>query len=156
MTTGAERPLSVDLTVIDDVPVPAGPDQTSLLPLVTYILRAEQAAGAWTVSVVFTSDDALQRLHAQFMDLDSPTDIMTFPYADEDAEFGAQDQGGDIVISVDRAREQAGDEGWPLDAELRFLVAHGLLHLLGWVDHTPEKRQAMLARQRELLIAAQA
>lgn len=150
MTSDEQEPASLDLLVIDEVPVPAGLDQESLRPLVTHILGAEHAAGDWTVCIVFTSDGTLRRLHAQFMGLDSPTDIMTFPYGDEDAEQ-AQDQGGDVVISVDRAREQAVDDAWDLTAELRFLVAHGLLHLLGWDDATPEQRQAMLDRQRELV-----
>lgn len=154
MTLEEETARSVDLMVIDEVPVPTGLDQASLLPLVARILNAEAASGGWTVCVVFTSDGALRRLHAQFMGLDSPTDIMTFPYADDDDATEPAERGGDVVISVDRAREQAGDEGWSLEAELRFLVAHGLLHLLGWDDQTPEERQAMLARQRELLSQA--
>jgi probable rRNA maturation factor len=81
----------------------------------------------------------------------SVTDIMTFPFTtsvgtDEDGEAG-----GEIVISVDCAREQAVEAGWSLEQELRFLVLHGLLHLSGWSDETDEKRQSMLARQATLL-----
>lgn len=152
MTTGNAGEVTLDLMVIAEVAVPAGVDQVALRPLVTHILRAERASGAWTVCVVFTSDGALQRLHDRFMGLDSPTDIMTFPYGDDDRGPGSE-QGGDIVISVDRARAQADDE-WDLPTELRFLVAHGLLHLLGWDDETLEKRQAMLDRQRELISVA--
>ena len=150
MISAEQGSASLDLMVIAEAPVPAGLDQDALRPLVAHVLKAEMAIGDWTVCIVFTSDEALQRLHAQFMGLDSPTDIMTFPYAEEDA-GQAQEQGGDIVISVDRAGEQAADDAWDLASELRFLVAHGLLHLLGWDDATPAQRQAMLDRQRALI-----
>lgn len=149
--SGQAPPLSLDLSVICETPVPDRLDERSLHSLVTHILASERAAGAWTVCVVFTTDDALQRLHAQFMGLDSPTDIMTFPYDERAGDPSRCELGGDIVISVDRARAQAGDDAWDLETELRFLAAHGLLHLLGWDDHTPEDRQAMLDRQRALL-----
>lgn len=149
--TADDGPYSLDLTVIPEAPVPVGFDEASLRPLVSHVLAAERARGAWSVSIVFATDAALQRLHARFMGLDSPTDILTFPYADEGSAAGDDPSGGDIAISVDRAKEQAAEEGWSLDTELRFLVAHGLLHLLGWDDAMPAERAAMLARQRELL-----
>lgn len=154
MISRGESPFSLDLTVITEARVPTGLDERVLVPFAAHVLASEGAIGAWTVCVVFTSDEALQRLHAQFIGLDSPTDIMTFPYGEEVGELAQRQFGGDIVISVDRAREQATDDDWNLATELRFLVAHGLLHLLGWDDHTPADRQAMLGRQRALLSEA--
>jgi probable rRNA maturation factor len=100
------------------------------------------------ISLVLTSDDHLTQLHAEFMDIPEPTDIMTFPSDDE--------SGGDIVISVDQAGRQRHDDGWDLQSELRFLVAHGALHLAGWVDAAEADRTAMLNRQREIIREFQA
>ena len=89
----------------------------------------------------------LQALHRDFMGIDTPTDIMTFPTDDE----GEGCRGGDLVISVDHARTQAGAWGMSPADEIRFLVVHGLLHLLGWRDDTDEERERMLERQQALL-----
>ena len=144
--------LTVDVTVDADVPVPSGIDGASIASLAEFALAEEAATGSWEVSFLFTSDDAIQRMHLEFMDLDSPTDIMTFPYESDDFMPGAiGGRGGDVVISVDTARENATDAGWTLADELQFLVLHGILHLLGWDDPDAEQRAEMLARQSVLL-----
>jgi probable rRNA maturation factor len=91
-------------------------------------------------------DSEMSRLHAAYLNDPSPTDIMTFPYDPEDEE-----QGGDILLSVDSAATNARDHGWSTDDELRFLILHGLLHILGWDDHDPGARNEMLDRQHALL-----
>ena len=100
-------------------------------------------------------DAEMQRMNRAFMGLDSPTDIMTFPHETDDWAFGGGDdddaRGGDIVISVETASAQAVEGGWEPGDELRFLIAHGLLHLLGWDDRDDADRAAMLERQRALL-----
>jgi probable rRNA maturation factor len=70
---------------------------------------------------------------------------MTFPAGE------AGQEGGDIVISVDRAADQGPEHGFSVDDEVRFLFVHGLLHLSGWNDLNQEDRERMLARQTELL-----
>ena len=62
----------------------------------------------------------------EFMDDDSITDVMTFPSGEPGQE------GGDIVISVERAAEQGPEHGFTTDQEVHFLFVHGLLHLCGW------------------------
>ena len=113
--------------------------------LARHVLTAEGASGAWSVAVVLVDDARLRALHAEFMDVDEPTDVMTFPTGDPGA------PGGDIVVSLDRAREQAPEFGLGYADEVRFLVVHGLLHLCGWDDVTPEARARMLARGAELI-----
>jgi len=136
-------------------PVPEGLTEESLRRLVSHVLGQEGVNEQWTIGFRFTTDRDIQHLHHEFMDLDSPTDIMTFPYGHtEDAAFAAIDGsivGGDIVISADRASAQAVDAGWTTLDELWFLAIHGMLHLAGWEDHEDEARDAMLERQSELL-----
>ena len=154
-TPVAELALTLSLDVL--APVPDRLTGQTLESLTSFVLRAEDAEGEWVVAFRFTTDEDIQRLHRQFMNLDSPTDILTFPYAgSDDPRFDLPENdrtGGDIVISVESAAMQAEDAGWSLIDELLFLSIHGTLHLLGWDDHDSGTRDAMLARQEELLLA---
>lgn len=114
---------------------------------VTHALECEEQSGEWVVSVVLTDDAEMQQMHADFMDIDEPTDVMTFP-----SDFATDEEhGGDIVISVERATEQGSENGLTPEQEVVFLAVHGVLHLCGWGDHTDEDRAAMLERQRVII-----
>lgn len=142
-----------DVTVVREISIPSIED-ASVLALVQHALDAEGATGEWSVTVVLTSDARVQALHRDFMGLDFPTDIMTFPYRQDDMPVvGAIADGGDIVISVEQAAINAEDVGWECRDEIEFLVCHGVLHLVGWEDGDSEQRDAMLYRQREILEA---
>jgi probable rRNA maturation factor len=83
------------------------------------------------VCVLFTGDAEIRSLNRKFRGLDSPTDVLSFPWVSGAGKGGYL---GDIAISVPTARRYARKAGWPLAQELRFLLLHGLLHLLGH-DH---------------------
>lgn len=76
---------------------------------------------------LITDDGELRRLNRQFRSKDSATDVLSFPAA-------SNGQLGEIAISLDRAREQASDFGHSVDEEVRVLMLHGVLHLMG-MDH---------------------
>ena len=136
--------LDLDFDVIsDEAPIPV--DYSAFESVCRYVLLALGQAGIWVVTVALVGDDALRRLHAEFMDEDSVTDVMTFPAGEPGQE------GGDIVISVDRAAEQGPEHGFTMDQEVRFLFLHGLLHLCGWNDLSTTDRERMLAQQTALL-----
>ncbi len=134
-----------------NVDIPDRVSQKTIESLLGYILASEGVDEPWQLGVQFVGDPTMQAAHLEFMGIDEATDIMTFPYADEDDMWGESEAGGDLMISVDTARENASVAGWQLADELLFLVAHGILHLLGWDDHTAEDRAAMLAHQHQLL-----
>lgn len=142
----------VELVVSADLPVPGEVTEDRIASLARHVLGAEDAAGSWSLGIRFVDDPEMQRMHLEFMGLDSPTDIMTFPH-DEDGwpDEDADAHGGDLVISVDRAADHARDAGWDHAQELWFLIVHGLLHLLGWDDHDDADRDVMLNRQRVLV-----
>lgn len=145
-------PLRVELSIATHVALPSEISESSLRSLMAFALGEEGASSRWEISLLFTTDARIQQLHLEFMNLDSPTDIMTFPY--ESYEFSSGEPanyGGDIVISVETAATHAVDAEWSLSEELQFLVLHGLLHILGWDDAEPGQRTGMLARQSELL-----
>ena len=95
--------------------------------LAAFVLSSEGATGSWEITVALVDDARLQSLHRDFMGIDTPTDIMTFP-ADESA---GETQGGELV-DLGRSRRDAGGRVGTSrpEEEIAFLVVHGLLHLL--------------------------
>ncbi|GIW03536.1 MAG: hypothetical protein KatS3mg059_0156 [Thermomicrobiales bacterium] len=151
---GKQSDRQAELSITTDVLNYTGCDlselETELPALAQFILQQEGQRGEWTITIVLTTDEHLRELHRQFMGIDEETDVMTFPLGDDG------EHGGDIVISVDRADEQAAEAGHGLSDEIRFLAAHGLLHLCGWDDRDDPSRAAMLSRQSALLDALRA
>jgi probable rRNA maturation factor len=114
---------------------------------------------AYELSIQFTTDVGIQTLNRQYRHQDRPTDVLAFATLDNPASMPtavlAQDPFylGDIVISVDTALQQSQAHGHTLSTELLWLLAHGLLHLLGW-DHPDEAAlQRMWQQQQQLLEA---
>ena len=142
--------LRIDVDVVLQTVPPIGFDLNSLSILTEYVLRAEEQLGQWDVAIVFTDDAALRVLHRDFMGTDTETDVMTFPSGEAVTESA---NGGDIVISIERAADNARAVGHSTWEEARFLVVHGLLHLCGWNDASEAERLRMLDRQQDLLVA---
>lgn len=102
------------------------------------------------MTVLLTGDQQLQELNKQFLDIDAPTDVLSFPadYFDPDTEAKYL---GDVIISLPRAQAQAEAGGHSLDEELQLLVVHGVLHLLGHDHAEPEDKAEMWALQTGIL-----
>jgi probable rRNA maturation factor len=143
----ASERLDLSFSLVTEAEPPLGIVSDELETLAAFVLSSEGATGYWEITVALVDDARLQSLHRDFMGIDTPTDIMTFP-ADESA---GENSGGELVISVDHAMTQAVDWGLSPDDEIAFLTVHGLLHLLGWRDDTNEQRQSMLERQQDLI-----
>jgi probable rRNA maturation factor len=95
------------------------------------------------VSLSLVSDRRMRALNRKWRGKDRPTDVLSFPQDGQSV--------GDVVISLDTARRQAREGGWPVSAELRRLLAHGLLHCLGHDHETPAAARRMAAAERRLL-----
>jgi probable rRNA maturation factor len=107
------------------------------------------------VSITFVDDAAITDLNRDHRGLHRPTDVLSFSQL-EGEELAALPEGepillGDIVVSLERCVEQAADYGHSFERELGFLVAHGMLHLLGWDHQTPEDEAAMMGKTEEIL-----
>lgn len=148
-------PLAVDVNVVAETDISRWPvlDDRRLASLATSVLAAEDQHGPWEIAFVFVNDSRMRAMHREFMSIDEPTDVMTFPSEPPPAGSERVPAGGDIVISVDRCVIQAVDAGVAPDDELLFVATHGLLHLTGWDDHSWDDRAAMLTRGRSLLDA---
>lgn len=108
------------------------------------------------VSVTFTDNEGIRALNREYRDKDTATDVLSFPQYDFFAgETPAPDfpcELGDIVISLERAKEQAKQIGHGYKREVAFLAVHSVLHLLGY-DHerSDEDDEEMCRRQREIV-----
>lgn len=111
-------------------------------------LAHESAQG--DLSVVLSDDEQLQQLNREYLGIDAPTDVLSFPASETNPESGERYL-GDILVSVPRAARQAAAAGHPLEAEVQLLVVHGVLHLLGHDHAHPQDKTRMWAVQAEVL-----
>ena len=171
-------PWRVDVTVRDGVTAPLSAGAVGRVSA-----RALDAAGApspASIAVILSNDAELTELNEKHMGEHGPTDVHSFPLLPpsaypphpgqhagtgtaRDTDFvlppGRRQLLGDIVISVERATEQAqsghggqtGDVHWSVADELRLLVIHGVLHVCGWDHADADERDAMRALESELL-----
>lgn len=102
------------------------------------------------ITIVLTDDRQLHELNRDFLGVDAPTDVLSFPAAEEDPETGTAYL-GDILISIPRAAQQAETAGHPLEAEVQLLVVHGVLHLLGHDHAEAEEKARMWNEQAKVL-----
>ena len=105
------------------------------------------------ISVTFTDNEKIQRINNEFRGIDKPTDVLSFPLTDYESTgmpFADELDGslGDIVISLERAKEQAEEFGHSFDREIAFLTVHSMLHLLGY-DHVNGEEEELDMRKRQ-------
>lgn len=104
------------------------------------------------VSIVFTTDGAIQKLNRQWRGKDKPTNVLSFPQLEQ---FDAQQPGpvhlGDIVLAYQTTKREALAAGKTLKAHVAHLLVHGMLHLLGY-DHETSAKDARTMERTEIKI----
>lgn len=130
-------------------------DVDAVRSMFAHHLAALNLAADCEVSISFVDDATMTDLHVRWMDEPGPTDVLSFPMdeltipdPDGPAPGGVL---GDIVVCPSFARIQAAEKGRSLDEEVRFLITHGLLHLVGMDHAEPEEEERMFALQDLLL-----
>lgn len=103
-----------------------------------------EGATLGAVSYIFCSDDYLHQMNVEYLNHDTLTDVITFPYNDNPIE-------GDIFISIDRVKDNAQDLAVAFDDELHRVMIHGVLHLCGYSDETDEQEAEMRQKEDEYL-----
>ena len=93
------------------------------------------------VNIIFCSDPYILDVNINYLGHDYYTDIITFDYVEGDV------LSGDLFISIDSVRENASFYGTEFPTELRRVMVHGLLHLIGYDDHTPEEQKEMRSKE---------
>ena len=122
------------------------------------VLIMEEFDGSAEVDVSFVDDKQMQELNLKHRNIDSTTDVLSFPLGengeyDQNPETGAKLL-GDIVISIPRAYAQAGEYGHSFRREMAYLTAHSMLHLLGY-DHEACGIEAVRMREKEETVMEQ-
>ncbi len=117
-----------------------------LRAVVLHALRRERCPARTEVCVVLVDDRTIRWLNRRYRRADRATDVLAFP-----TDAGQAGLLGDVVVSVDRARAQARAAGHTLRSEVALLAVHGVLHLLGYDDHSRTAALTMTRRQRKLL-----
>ena len=107
------------------------------------------------ISVTFTDNEGIREKNREFRGIDAPTDVLSFPMYDfkngEKPMKGEICELGDIVLSLERAAEQAEDFGHSYEREVAFLTVHSVLHLLGY-DHVHSEEEELEMREHQRAI----
>jgi probable rRNA maturation factor len=133
-------------------------DEVGLAALARHVLSSMGISPLAELSLMLVTEDAMERLHVQYMGEEGATDVLAF--AQDDLTTGAPLSGsdevpeallGDVVICPDFAARQAETQGHSLETELSVLCAHGVLHLLGYDHAEPDEEREMFAVQGRIL-----
>lgn len=143
------------------------------LPLLEKVIaqaaKQENCPYDFELNLTLTDNEGIRNLNREFRDLDIPTDVLSFPMIEyeEAGDFSLLEREenriscfhpetgelllGDIVISVERAKQQALEYGHSLERELSFLTAHSMLHLFGY-DHMEEEERERMEQKQEAIL----
>ena len=116
-------------------------------------LEYEGYSDDYEVSLSFVTNDEIKELNRNFRGIDKVTDVLSFPMmTDDEFEIEYEEESlGDIVISIERASEQAEEYGHSLEREICFLVCHSMFHLLGYDHMQEDEAKDMHAREKAVL-----
>lgn len=158
MTLNIEKEYDLDLGI---------DYEETALQVTKQVLTEENCPYEAEVSLLLTSDEEIHELNLQYRGIDRATDVLSFPQItyeipadfsrteEQEIECFNPDSGelflGDIIISLDRVKEQAEQYGHGLKREFAFLVAHSMLHLLGY-DHMTEEDAARMEERQEAVL----
>ncbi len=115
------------------------------------VLRMEGQPQESEVSITLVDNAYIQELNRTYRGLDRPTDVLAFYLEDDMPAMEEEKMLGDVLVSVEKADEQAREYGHSLEREVAFLTVHGILHLLGYDHHLPQEEEKMKSRQKLFL-----
>jgi len=132
---------------------------TDLDKMAALALQQHRLPGAAEIDVTFCDDDFVRKLNREWRNQDTATDVLSFPQLDSvDAIAPGADEVllGDIVISLERAQDQAEEFGHSFSREVSYLFVHGLLHLLGYNHQSEREKEEMRLAEENLLAMVRA
>lgn len=137
--------------------------QDAVSGVVEQVMESQKIHVPVEISLVFTDDEGICEMNRNFRDKDVPTDVLSFPQLEFETPGVIPEEAipkgeeypvlilGDIVISVERAKEQAGLFGHSLEREIGYLTAHSMFHLLGY-DHEAEDEKRLMRQKEEAVL----
>lgn len=131
-------------------------DERAIAAVARHVLDSLRVNSLAEVSILLVDVEEMSALHKQWMDLDGPTDVMSFPLDTLDDRPGIEPEPGpallgDVVLCPAVAADQAKAAGHSTEAELLLLTTHGVLHLLGYDHGDPETEREMFELQTRLV-----
>jgi probable rRNA maturation factor len=132
----------------------------SLIALITNVakrtLKLEEVNKPVEISIALVDNGAIHQLNRDYRQVDSPTDVLSFPFVDDWKSWEPEPYEdimmlGDVIISLEKAEEQAKEYEHSLERETAFLTVHGVLHLLGYDHESDEERQLMREKEEQVL-----
>jgi probable rRNA maturation factor len=141
-------PNAPSVSFADSSPASGGASSAQILHRAAgEVVRAErETEGAFGLVVLLTDDETVRDLNARFRDKDKPTNVLSFP-----APRNPQGHLGDIALAYGTCAREAEEQGKPLAHHLQHLVAHGVLHLLGYDHMSDDEAEAMEGLERVVL-----
>lgn len=109
------------------------------------------------ISITLTNPENIQKINKEYRNIDRATDVLSFPMFEREEipslkeEDKTEDILGDIIVSIEKVKEQAEEYGHSFERELAYLVTHGMLHLLGYDHMIDEEKVIMRKREEEIL-----
>ena len=131
--------------------------QADWLTGIARITLEHENVGDCQLSVAVTTDAEIHALNRRYAAEDKPTDVLAFSQEEGEEFVSAPDELrhlGDVVVSLETAERQASEAGHDLDAEMAHLLAHGVLHLLGYDHAEADEERKMRERERAVLAKA--
>ena len=112
------------------------------------------------VTITLTTPENIQEINKEYRNIDRTTDVLSFPMFEKQEleekikkqEFQYTDILGDIIISIDKVREQAKEYGHSFERELSYMIVHGFYHLMGY-DHIKEEDKKMMRPKEEEVLS---
>lgn len=130
-------------------------DESLINKVIAESLRYEGVSNNCEISVTIVDNEEIHRINFKHRGIDRPTDVLSFPLIDFENETlpsdGSKIYLGDIIISAERAKEQATEYGHSFEREIAFLTAHSMLHLLGYDHMVESEEKIMFSKQEEIL-----
>ncbi|WP_080844995.1 rRNA maturation RNase YbeY [Cytobacillus gottheilii] len=149
--------MSLNIDFLDETNEISAQDQGQIEKLLNFAAEKESVESETEVSITFVTNERIQEINREYRDKDKPTDVISFAMEElgegEVALLGIEMPRvlGDIIISIEKTKEQAEEYGHSFQRELGFLALHGFLHLLGYDHETEEDEKIMFSRQKVLL-----
>lgn len=128
--------------------------ESTFLALVDKVFKEVGVKDDYYIDVSIVDNDRIHEINKTYRGIDRPTDVISFAFYDDEEEKINEDAPnslGSIIISYQKAEEQAKDYGHSLSREMSFLFVHGLLHLLGYDHMKKEDEEIMFALQDKIL-----
>ena len=158
----------MSLSVETEVDVEFGFDYEALAKrVIEFALEHEEFPYECEVNLTLTDNEGIREINRTYREIDKPTDVLSFPLINDEkaGDFSALEQNyddnfnpdtgeimlGDIIISIEKVKEQADSYGHSIEREFAFLILHSMLHLFGY-DHMTEEEAAIMEEKQKIIL----